>query len=400
MAFAFWEQPFGTWRAIMKTKALSALSLLLLSAALISPAPAGTSVRDKVLSRFATGVRAHPLQRLTGLKAHRSPGHRGGARDSGLIVYDEPEAVGGTWGYGINSDGFAAGEFVGGDHHTHGFMRAPDASFTRIDVRSFPTSAFWLNDKNVVIGNYLAHGIQHAYLRTAAGKFLKFEPEDTQGTYGLHINNHGVATGDYVDSAGLWHGFIRAKDGALTTFEEPLAALGPDLGTFAGATNVHGDTIGPYFDADFIMHGYVRHDDGSFEEFDVPGAVDTIPYLINSKGWIVGFSDDENGAMHGFIRKPNGQIIPVDVEGAGTGPGQGTIVGDINKDGIATGNYVDGDGVSHGFLRQKDGTIQAPVDADGAGAGGTIPASINADGEISGFMFDTDGNAHGVIGTP
>lgn len=128
------------------------------------------------------------------------------------------------------------------------------------------------------------------------------------------------------------------------------------------------------------------------------GALDTIPFMVNAKGWIVGMSDEESGVTHGFIRKSNGHIIMVDSLDAGTGPGQGTVVNDININGVATGNYIDAEDVSHGFVRRADGTIQE-FDVPGAD-GGTIPFSINADGTISGFIFDADGVPHGFVGTP
>ncbi|HWA92271.1 MAG TPA: hypothetical protein VG889_19690 [Rhizomicrobium sp.] len=320
--------------------------------------------------------------------------------DSGLAAYDEPDAMGDTLGYGLNLHGDAVGEFVGHDGHTHGYVRSSAGAFAQINVHAYPSSAFWINDKGAIVGNYFAGGIQHAFVRTPGGRYLTFEPADSQGAYGLHINNKGAATGDYVDSNGLWHGFVRAKAGTLTVFDVPGAGTDPDQGTFAGATNLHGDTTGPYVDSDFILHGYVRHQSGGYDKFDVAGALDTIPYLINAKGWVVGFSDEESGAMHGFIRKPNGRIVVVDAPGAGTGPGQGTIVGDINSDGVAVGNYVDADGVSHGFLCTKTGEIIKEFDAPGAGAGGTVPYSINRGGTISGYMRDETDAGHAIIGAP
>ena len=387
----------------MSKRATSILTSLLLSAAVAAPAFAGPQPRYPFLGRFIGAHASHvdKGQRTTGERRSfaRHDASRPVNRD--LTVYDEPYAADGTWGYGINAGGFAVGEYVGSDGHTHGFMRVPDgSSYTEINVGTHPTSAFWLNDKGDAIGDYLKGGIVRPYVRKSNGKFRTIDLPDSQYADGLDINNKGVATGDYVDSSGLWHGFIRAKNGALTTFEEPLAALGPDQGTFAGATNIHGDTIGPYVDENGVLHGYIRHADASFTEFDVAGAVDTIPYNQNAKGWVVGFSDDENGVTHGFIRKPNGKIITVDVQDAGTGPGQGTVVQDISDNEVAVGNYIDADNVSHGFtFRIKDAAI-TEFDAPGAGPAGTIPVSINVDGVTSGTVYDENDLAHGVIGTP
>lgn len=381
----------------MKTTTLTFLSSILMASTLMAPSLAADAHRHVIPARF---LGTPGLQMKVGRQAEQKmakPRHElRMSPGSDFFVYDVPDSDG-TLGYGINKDGYIAGEYLGNDGHTHGFLRKPDNTFTIINVESAPTSAFWLNDKNAVTGNYLKDGIQHAYVRTKKGKYLTFEPDGTQHTDGLHINNKGQATGDYQDSNGLWHGFIRAKDGTLTTFEEPNAGSDVEQGTFAGATNVEGDTIGPYVDAGYVLHGYVRHSGGSCDEFDVAGALDTIPFMINSKGWIVGVWDTAEGVMHGFIRKANGRIIVVDALDAGTGPGQGTSVADINVKGVSTGNYVDANDVSHGFVRWADGSVQE-FDVPGAD-GGTWPFSINADGTISGFIVDADGVPHGFVGT-
>lgn len=387
----------------MSKSVLQILSSLLLSIAIAATASAEVRrPHHSIPLRFLGGQapRTDDAQHQARPKSPAKPHHTQPVRNgSGLIVYDEPEATGGTWGYGIDAGGYAVGEFIGSDNHTHGFLRAPDNTFTKINVSTFPTSAFWINDLGAIIGNYLADGIQHAYILTPKGKFLTFEPEDTQGTFGLDINNKGIATGDYVDSGGVWHGFIRARDGTLTVFDESNAGTDVDQGTFAGATNTHGDTTGPYVDANNVLHGYIRHRDGTFTDFDMPGAFDTIPFLINVKGWVVGLFDTETGEMHGFIRKKNGKIITVDAPDAGNGPGQGTIVAAISEDGVATGNYVDSNDVLHGFIRSKKGKIKE-FDAPGAGPGGTTPVDINRDGAISGYEYDENDLAHGVIGIP
>jgi hypothetical protein len=384
----------------MSTRTTSILTTLLLSAALTIPAGAKPQQRYPFLGRLLSTHGAHNAQR-TGGKSPLAP--RKGASapvNTDLISYDEPDAAGGTSGLGINNEGFAVGEFGGSDGHSHGFLRAPDGSFTEINVGTNPSSAFWINDKGAIIGDYFKGGIVRPYLRQANGKIVRIDLPDSQYADGLDVNNKGVATGDFVDSNGLWHGFIRAKDGSLTTFEEPNAATGSDMGTFAGATNIHGDTIGPYIDGDGVLHGYIRHANNTFTEFDVDGAVDTIPYNENAKGWVVGFFDDENGVTHGFIRKPNGRIIVVDVAGAGTDPGQGTVVQDISDNEIAVGNYVDADNVSHGFTFSVSDATTTTFDGPGAGPIGTIPISINTSGEVSGSVYDENDDQHGLIGTP
>jgi hypothetical protein len=382
----------------MTKTTLSILSSILLSTALTAPAIAGAQTRYPFLDRFLSAHAQHPAKDNQGKRLAGAHKARSGPLDAELTTYDAPDATG-TSGAGINDAGSVAGEYGGADGHTHAFLRAGDGSFTLINVDGNPTSAFWLNGKGEVIGDYLEGGIVSAYLRKPNGRILKIEIPDSQHADGLDINDKGVATGDYADSNGLWHGFIRARDGSLTIFDEPDAGVGPDLGTFAGATDIHGDTIGPYVDENGILHGYIRHVNGAFDPLDVAGALDTIPFNENAKGWVVGLYDHADEVTHGFIRKPDGKIIAVDAPDAGTGPGQGTVVQTINKHGVATGNYIDANNVSHGFVFRVKGRTITEFDAPGAGPGGTWPIGINNAEEISGSMFDESDSEHGLIGT-
>src|SRR5215471_20448889 len=89
---------------------------------------------------------------------------------------------------------------------------------------------------------------------------------------------------------------------------------------------------------------------------------------------------------------PAPAIITFDAPGAGTGPGQGTLVGvmDPTTGGTTiTGFYLDAGDVFHGYLRAPNGTITI-FDAPGSGTGpfqGTQPASIAAE-TITGFYVD------------
>src|SRR5262245_15857129 len=53
------------------------------------------------------------------------------------------------------------------------------------------------------------------------------------------INNNGDVMGSYKDGAGLWHGFLRMANGAITTIDVPGAAE-----TFAQSMNNLGSIAG------------------------------------------------------------------------------------------------------------------------------------------------------------
>ena len=82
------------------------------------------------------------------------------------------------------------------------------------------------------------------------------------------INPAGAITGDYLDANYYGHGFLRARDGTLTTFDDPG---GND--TTAVGINPAGTIAGVFhnYDVNFVGHGFLRTHDGTFTNFDVPG---------------------------------------------------------------------------------------------------------------------------------
>ena len=78
--------------------------------------------------------------------------------------------------------------------------------------------------------------------------------------------------GTYSDANFVYHGFVRAANGAITTFDVPGANMDLGFGTFPASINPSGKTTGVYYDADLVVHGYVRAANGAITTFSVPGA--------------------------------------------------------------------------------------------------------------------------------
>ena len=243
-----------------------------------------------------------------------------------------------------------------------------------------------------------------------------------QGTQAPGINPAGAITGFYWDDRSVAHGFLRAPDSRITTFDAPGAgsetvsgfygtAVGlGGQGTYAIAINPEGAIAGTYIDKDNVMHGFLRSPDGRFTTIDVPGAgkgfaLGTEADNINSMGTIAGSYADANSVWHGFLRTPDGKITKFDVRGAGTEAGLGTVVewaACLNDAGMITGNYVDANGVSHGYVRARDGKI-TKFDVEGAGTGagqGTWSWSINPAGAVTAEYVDADSVSHGFVRAP
>src|SRR5438552_14348032 len=98
-------------------------------------------------------------------------------------------------------------------------------------------------------------------------------------TYPQSISQAGI-TGYYYDSGNASHGFVRAVDGTITTFDVPGS-----VDTNARSINTNGTVTGDYHDGS-LGHGFVRAADGTIATFDVPGSVYTVGFGISAHGAI------------------------------------------------------------------------------------------------------------------
>jgi hypothetical protein len=176
-----------------------------------------------------------------------------------------------------------------------------------------------------------------------------------------------AVAGFYLDPSNVYHGYVRARDGSITTFDAPGAGTaagaafcgffsGTCQGTYVSGINLAGAIIGWDNDANFFAHGFVRAPDGTITTFDAPGAnnpgpyTGTVPYGINVEGAITG-NYNADFFDYGFVRAPGGAITSFEAPGAvNTGAYSGTVPNSNNWAGMIAGSYSDADGVSHGFL--------------------------------------------------
>src|SRR5437763_1118771 len=109
------------------------------------------------------------------------------------------------------------------------------------------------------------------------------------------------------------HVFLLAPDAAFTTFDAPGAGTGDGQGAFAPIfgfnINPQGTITGNYIDASNVSHGFVRAPDGTLTTFDAPGAGSTTdsfpgayPSSINQAGAICGGDIDDSNVSHSFVR--------------------------------------------------------------------------------------------------
>jgi len=275
----------------------------------------------------------------------------------------------GTYAMSINPEGAITGSYLDENSLGHGFLRAPDGTFTSFDDpdagTTYPNGTFpWnINPAGVVAGILAdSNSALHGFVRTPDGRFTNFDPPGSVYTFpclATCINPAGAVNGWYKDADGVVHGFVRAPDGKITEFDVPGAGTTGGQGTYSGSINAEGAVAGEYVTADNVSHGYIRTPDGRITKFDVPGAgtngsqyQGTSALAINDAGAVTGEYIDSNDLQRGFVRTPDGRIIKFDAPDAGwaTGSYEGTFGLAINSMGEVTGVYIDSNWVLHGFL--------------------------------------------------
>ena len=304
-----------------------------------------------------------------------------GPAAAGKIINIDPPGATAAFAYGINDKGAVVGTSIdaGG---VHGYIRAPDGTYTTFNRLNHITEALGINREGQVAGYWRADFIDHGYLRLKGGKLRLFEPSGAMRVEPWGINDSGVIGGFYEDDTNYKdHGFVRAADGTITTFDPS----GAD-NTFVWSINAAGATTGWYEDGAGSIHGFMRGADGTIKDFEVSGA-ETWPTGINDSGTVTGCYD--NGTKcSGFVRSADGTTASFDAPNASK-----TAPEAINARGVITGTADE----IHGFVRYPGGKI-ATFDAPNATH--TYAWGINKDGAIVGYYLDANEVVHAFMRTP
>jgi len=177
----------------------------------------------------------------------------------GATPYDEPRPV------GIITSGTIAGTFAH-SNLGHGYLRAPDGAFIAVDAPgaalgangSGGTSLSGINSTGEVTGYFTdANSVVHGYVRAPDGTFTTFDVPGSASTGGASINDRGTVVGTYATTTPSgpynFHGFLRAADGTFTTFDGPVQSFA--LSSGISSSN---EVAGYYTDANSVTHSFLR----------------------------------------------------------------------------------------------------------------------------------------------
>jgi hypothetical protein len=209
------------------------------------------------------------------------------ARDGNITIFEVPGADS-TMAVDISPEGTILGVYVDTDTNTHGYLRTVNGAFATFDAPG-----------QIALFNSL---------------FIFGAP--------LYMNPQGVITGAYFQPisgnpvGGNYRVFVRATDGTFTTFDAVMYPNGnPSLNipcctwSFPSGITPAGTITGAFNDGFSINHGFLRASDGTITTFDAPGAgkglnQGTAPMGITPSGVITGLYIDANGVHHGFLFFP------------------------------------------------------------------------------------------------
>ena len=233
-----------------------------------------------------------------------------------FATFDVPGAFS-TLARGLNDGGVITGEYLDSNNIPHGYVRASDGTIATFDpsfsASTLPTK---VSAGGTVVGTYTdSNLVNHGFTRDANGIITAVDvrgiaPGEYAQTLAVDINGSGVAVGATLKQSAPnqgWNNFVRAVDGSYTLFNPPgLAYL--SVSTPAGINDA-GAIVGNFTDSAGALHGYLRFSRGAILILDDPQASSsaappgTVVTGINAKGAIVGYYFDQFNATHGFVSK-------------------------------------------------------------------------------------------------
>ncbi len=310
---------------------------------------------------------------------------------SSFVSFNGPNAgtqtYQGTFPVAITNDGFIGMEVVDSNFVERGYVRSPKGAYMLI----FPPTAVSagiadLNSKGEVVGSFNdANKNGHGFFRSAAGKYTQLDAPGAISTGATSINSSGLVCGVYTVSGGVDQSFLWDPKNPTQYIE-----ITAPNGLIANRINTRGEIAGIFFDSANQPHGFIRAANGTITSFEPGNGYQFYGApAFNNLGQFVDNSSSD-GQSEDLLRQPNGQIV---YWGAGSHSGfQPMRMNDL----AAVVGYAYGEGGNNvPFLWDQTNNItylNLPFTNTGATA-----TAINNVGQIVGDYTDANGVSHGWI---
>jgi len=233
-----------------------------------------------------------------------------------IATFDAPGSFYQTYPTDINDVGVIVGIYSDQDFVSHSFLRTRDGSITEFEVPgSIGSYTSGINLLGVATGHD-SHVDRSSlgFLRNPNGSLTTFEvsSEPPIFVFPLAINLKGAVTGGFIENHpegqfSIDRGFLRKPDGSIETFDGVPNPLDPCCtSSVAYSINLRGEIVGADNDSRGIYHGFLRDKNGSITNLDAPGAgtgvfQGTTALSINHLGVVTGYYVDANNNAHGFL---------------------------------------------------------------------------------------------------
>jgi uncharacterized membrane protein len=178
-----------------------------------STSPYGINDSDQIVGIFETGSIYNGIYN--------------GFIDTGgtYTTLNDPLGIGGTYVRGINDKGQVVGYYYDSTitnildaTHRYSFVYSGGAYTTLSDPLGLHPAAFDINDTGQIVGTYVGKGSSggaYVYLGFlySAGSYTTLEdPLGVDGTMAYGVNDAGQIVGQFIDGAGVYHGFFIAAE--------------------------------------------------------------------------------------------------------------------------------------------------------------------------------------------